>query len=923
MNKLRAIQIILFSFIICLTAVLCGCAEHGTKYKIGVSQCSSDDWREKMNDEIRREAMFHDNIEVEIRSAEDSNEKQIADLQHFVDDGCDIIIVSPREADALTPVIKKIYDSGTPVIIFDRNINGDSYTSFQGADNKAIGESVAQLALKITGGNVNAVEIFGLPGSTPAIDRHQGFIDKSKLNPQFNLLGIGYGNWNEADAAVVADSLLKEYPQVNLVYAHNDRMAIAAADVAERLGRHDIKVIGVDAAPNIGVQAVADGKIDASFLYPTEGYQLIRTAIAILNGEPYRKNIVYPAVSAVDSSNAEILLMQNNTLKEETSKIEWLKNRVDSYWERYSTQKTILYGVVIILFLSAILIFTLMRAYWTHKKHREALDAQNKELEHQRNELDSLYKQVTRATQAKTIFFTNVSHDLRTPLTLIAEPIEQMVDAENISDKQRMLMKLADKNVKILKRLVNQILDFQKYNSGKISLNMTETDIAQTMREWCESFHHLAINRHIKLQTDIPDEPIMMAVDYNKFESIFFNLMSNAFKYTPDNGIIKVSLIGCEDKIEFTIKDNGKGMSEKELKHIFERFYQVDEVHPEGSGIGLTLVKSIVEMHGGEIRVDSTPGKGSTFTVILPVTHVDEKTSEKVSHNSIESITTELSEVQSVDDEEIKEDTGKIDLPRLLIIDDNADIRRLVEGLLCDKYQIIKASNGKDGIRRALKYVPDLIICDVMMPEMDGFETCKQIKSDVATSHIPILMLTACSADEQRVAGYESGADGYLSKPFNSKVLQARCEALILNHKRIVEALTAGDELSKNPDKPVADATISNINKSLGDIDSDFYNRFVKFVEQHISDANVSVEDMADSMGLSRVQFYRKIKALTNYSPVEFMRISRLKKGKQLLQRTDSTIAEVAYKVGFSSPGYFTKCYRDYFGEAPSSAKIK
>jgi signal transduction histidine kinase/DNA-binding response OmpR family regulator len=903
--------------------VLCGCAERGTKYKIGVSQCSSDDWREKMNDEIRREAMFHDNIEVEIRSAEDSNEKQIADLQHFVDDGCDIIIVSPREADALTPVIKKIYDSGTPVIIFDRNINGDSYTSFQGADNKAIGESVAQLALKITGGNVNAVEIFGLPGSTPAIDRHQGFIDKSKLNPQFNLLGIGYGNWNEADAAVVADSLLKEYPQVNLVYAHNDRMAIAAADVAERLGRHDIKVIGVDAAPNIGVQAVADGKIDASFLYPTEGYQLIRTAIAILNGEPYRKNIVYPAVSAVDSSNAEILLMQNNTLKEETSKIEWLKNRVDSYWERYSTQKTILYGVVIILFLSAILIFTLMRAYWTHKKHREALDAQNKELEHQRNELDSLYKQVTRATQAKTIFFTNVSHDLRTPLTLIAEPIEQMVDAENISDKQRMLMKLADKNVKILKRLVNQILDFQKYNSGKISLNMTETDIAQTMREWCESFHHLAINRHIKLQTDIPDEPIMMAVDYNKFESIFFNLMSNAFKYTPDNGIIKVSLIGCEDKIEFTIKDNGKGMSEKELKHIFERFYQVDEVHPEGSGIGLTLVKSIVEMHGGEIRVDSTPGKGSTFTVILPVTHVDEKTSEKVSHNSIESITTELSEVQSVDDEEIKEDTGKIDLPRLLIIDDNADIRRLVEGLLCDKYQIIKASNGKDGIRRALKYVPDLIICDVMMPEMDGFETCKQIKSDVATSHIPILMLTACSADEQRVAGYESGADGYLSKPFNSKVLQARCEALILNHKRIVEALTAGDELSKNPDKPVADATISNINKSLGDIDSDFYNRFVKFVEQHISDANVSVEDMADSMGLSRVQFYRKIKALTNYSPVEFMRISRLKKGKQLLQRTDSTIAEVAYKVGFSSPGYFTKCYRDYFGEAPSSAKIK
>jgi len=931
MNKLKTKHIISSLLLICMLCIVGGCSQRDAKYKIGVSQCSSDDWREKMNEEIRREAMFHDDVEVEILSAEDNNDKQIADLHHFVEEGCDIIIVSPREADALTPTIKKIYDSGTPVIIFDRNINGDSYTAYQGADNRAIGASVAQLALRITGNDVRALEIYGLPGSTPAKDRHDGFADLAANNPSITLIGIGYGNWNPSDAAVATDSLLKRHPETNLIYAHNDRMAIAAAAVADSLGRPDIKIIGVDAAPNIGIQAVANGTIDASFLYPTEGYQLIRTAKAILEGKPYSKNIVYPAVSAVDSSNAEILLMQNNTLKEETSKMEWLKHSVDSYWRQYSTQKTILYGVIIILCLSAVLIFTLMRAYWTHKRHREALDAQNKELQRQRNELDSLYKQVTRATQAKTIFFTNVSHDLRTPLTLIAEPVEQLAEAQNITDKQRMLMQLANKNVKVLRRLVNQILDFQKYESGKLSVNLTETDVAQTVSEWCDSFRNLAVKRHMKLKTDIPSTPIMMAVDYDKFESLFLNLMSNAFKYTPDNGAISVSLTTTDDKIRLTISDNGKGMTHSELEHIFERFYQVDEVHPEGSGIGLTLVKSIAKMHGGDIAVDSAPGKGSTFIVTLPITHVEEVTSERVSHNSAETITTELSDVETPDNEAIQEDNGEDELPRLLIIDDNADIRRLVEGLLCDKYHIIKAGNGKEGIRRAQKYIPDLIICDVMMPEMDGFETCKHLKNEVATSHIPVLMLTACSADEQRVAGYECGADGYLSKPFNSKVLAARCEALILNRRRIVDALMTNNDLptpspqqaAKPKEETAAPSTIANINESLGDIDSDFYTRFVQLIEDRLSDANVTVEDLADAMGLSRVQFYRKIKALTNYSPVEFLRISRLKRGRSMLQRTDSTIAEVAYKVGFSSPGYFTKCYRDYFGEAPSALKIK
>ncbi len=938
MTKLliRTVNLLSITLLLLQAGVWCGCSHPQKKFKIGVSQCSSDDWREKMNDEIRCEEMFHDNVDVEILSAEDSNEKQIADLKHFVDSGVDIIIVSPREAEALTPTIKEIYERGIPVIIFDRNILGDTYTAFQGADNTKIGRSAAILALQLTEGNAKAIEIYGLAGSTPAIDRHNGFAQVADSTSNLAILGIGYGNWNEDVAAQVADSLLRSHPEANFIYAHNDRMAIAAAQVAKKLGRGDIKVVGIDAAPEIGIRAVADGKIDASFLYPTQGYQLIRTAINILEGKPYEKNLVLPTASAVDSTNAPILLMQNNTLKEETSKMEWLKKSVDSYWEQYSTQKAVLYAVIIILLLSAILIFTLLRAYWSHKRNREALNAQNKELERQRNELDTLYKEVKRATKVKSIFFTNVSHDLRTPLTLIAEPVEQMAQADNITDKQRMLMRLADKNVKVLRRLVNQILDFQKFDSGKLSLNLSETDVAGALREWCESFKRLALKRHIKFTTSIPEGELFMALDYDKFESVFLNLMSNAFKYTPDNGSIAVSLAVEQEQLLFSVADTGKGMSAKEMDHIFERFYQVDEVHPEGSGIGLTLVKSIVEMHGGTINVRSTSGKGSTFTVTVPVSHVENKTSEKHSHNASESITTELSDVEAPESlEAIQEGEAaeSDDSLRVLVIDDNPDIRRLVEGLLCDKYRILKAANGKEGVRRAMKYIPDLIICDVMMPEMDGFETCKQLKSELATSHIPVLMLTACSADEQRVAGYECGADAYLSKPFNSKVLTARCEALILNRRRVENALsqsaaipaptpaTTATKDKENDKESRPTGTMANINSSLSDIDSDFYARFVALVERRLSESDLTVEALAEEMGLSRVQFYRKIKALTNYSPVEFLRIMRLKAARTMLQRTDCTIAEAAYKVGFSSPGYFTKCYRDHFGTAPSQLK--
>lgn len=896
-------------FIVIMLSVFQSCKEE-TKYRIGVSQCSNDDWRTKMNEEIQREIMFHPEATVEIRSADDSNEKQIADIRYFADNGFDIIIAAPNEADAITPVIEEVYDAGIPVIVFDRNINGDSYTAYQGVDNVGIGKSAADYARHLLPDGGNVIEIHGLAGSTPAVGRHEGFAKEAELKG-IDIIASAYGNWNYEDAAIKVDSLLNIYEDVDLIYAHNDRMAIAASDVARKHGK-DIRIIGIDAAPEIGIKAVADSVIDATFLYPTEGYRLVRTALNILSGRPYEREKILPLSSAVDLSNADILLLQNESLEEETSKIKYLKSQVDDYWNRHSAQTSLFYAMIIILLLLFGVLFLVLRAFWQRKKHQNVLMSQNKILEEQRDTQRELNEQLNAATQSKLVFFTNVSHDLRTPLTLIAEPVEQLAVADNLTPQQSMLMKIANKNVKILRRLINQILDFRKYENGKLNLNLVESKFGTLVKEWAESFNSIARKRDITLTVDVTlDKDFTLAVDAEKIERVFFNLMSNAFKYTPDNGSIKFSCGLDGDNLLFSIEDTGQGIGADDINNIFDRFYQVDKIHPNGSGIGLSLAKAFVELHGGSIAVESILGVGSKFTVTLPVVHVEEcmppDTDNFITRADVNA---ELDRLEEVD----RTTTAGTELPLLLVIDDNADIRRMIGELLKDEYNIVTAPDGREGVRLAAKYVPDLIICDVMMPVMDGLECCRIIKDEVSTSHIPVLMLTACSMDEQRARGYDSGADGYLSKPFNSAVLKSRCRNLIDNRKRIKNLWSSnggGDVKAKE----------RNASVPVNDVDSEFYSKVLDIMKKEMGNPDLNVDSLASMMGLGRSQFYRKIKALTNYSPVELLRNLRLKQAREMLTTTEKTIGEIAYEVGFSSPAYFTRCYREAFDETPTELR--
>lgn len=512
------------------------------------------------------------------------------------------------------------------------------------------------------------------------------------------------------------------------------------------------------------------------------------------------------------------------------------------------------------------------------------------------------------------MFFTNVSHDLRTPLTLISEPVAQLAEADNLTPQQHTLMRIADRNVRILRRLINQILDFRKYENDKLGLRLVETDMAKNISEWMEAFNATARKRHLRLSLkapDIGDKPLLMAVDTEKIERVFFNLLSNAFKYTPANGSITVRY-GVEDNsFVLSVADTGEGICERDLGNIFDRFYQVDRIHPNGSGIGLSLSKAFVELHGGTIGVESALKKGSVFTVTIPIRHVGVQPVDTDSLITKEEVEAEL----GVIDSETEIDESK---PLVLIIDDNKDIQKLVGQLLNDKYNIVTASDGSEGIRKAARYIPDLIICDVMMPVMDGLECCRRIKAEVVTSHIPVLMLTACSMDEQRIQGYDSGADGYLAKPFDNAVLQARCSSLIANRKRIMDLWgDKGISSAKMPEKPKLTRTATS------DIDNDFYNRFLEIFDKEMGNPDMNVDGIAARMGLERSQFYRKIKALTNFSPVELIRTLRLKHARLLLTTTEKSISEIAYETGFSTPAYFTKCYREAYGETPSALRSK
>lgn len=910
-----------------LMVAFSACSGRKAEYVIAVSQCSEDEWRAQMNKEILREAAVYGNVEVWIRSAGDDTRRQQEDVRYFMEQKVDLIVVAPNEGEAMTGVVSEAYRAGIPVIVVDRKILSDDYSAFIGADNQEIGRSVGNYVASLLKGKGRIVEVAGLLSSTPAMERHEGFSAALAAYPSIELVAVKDAGWNRHQSEEMMDSLWDSMGKVDLIFAQNDRMAAGVFESALKRGNEaSFRLIGVDALPGegCGVDMVLNDVLDATFIYPTGGDIVIQTALDILQGNPYqRQNILTTAV--VDSTNARIMDLQTKQVAKLDDRIALLNGRLDVSLTRYSIQQVVLGASLVVLILAGGLLFVVWKSLKTKNRLNRALSDQKLRVEEQRDTLEQqkstleqqkttleeqrdtlseqrdrlieLSKQLEEATHAKLVFFTNISHDFRTPLTLVADPVEQLLADSSLSKKQRDLLELIRKNVRILLKLVNQILDFRKFENGKMMLTVSMMDLRTCLTEWNDAFRPAVLKKHIHFSFAAdPHENFRIGADVEKLERIYFNLLSNAFKFTPENGIVSVSLERAEGGVRILVNNSGSVISAEHMRNIFERFYQIDR-HHAGSGIGLALVKAYVDLHGGNIEVKSDGKSGTTFTVWLPDHPCENVALEKVE-------TLPLPELEEVGEPGESDDTVQDDgRPSVLVIDDNPDIRAYVLQLLSETYRVYEASDGSEGIRKAMRYVPDLIISDVMMPGMDGIECCKRLKSEVQTCHIPVILLTACSLDEQRIEGYDCGADSYISKPFTAQLLLSRVRNLIASRHRLKEVW--GDR-------------IAVAKEELCDLDKDFISKLKDLMEQRLGDSNLNVEDMGREMGLSRVQLYRKVKALTNYAPNELLRVTRLRKASALLAASELSVAEVAYEVGFTSPSYFTKCYKELFGESPT-----
>ena len=920
--------IIYIAFIVLLT----GCAQQPRKFVIGVSQCSEDIWRDKLNNELKMGEYLNDSLIVKLASSNDNNVLQNKQVNQFIDEGVDLLIVSPNQLSAISKAVERAYDKGIPVILYDRKTNSDKYTAFIGCDNYTIGKSMGTFIAQQLQGKGRIVEISGLEGSSPALERHRGFMDAIKPYPGLQVVASEGGNWKEEGGIQAMKRILKQTQNFDYVFAHNDRLAWGAYVAARQMGvKRNYKYTGVDgmATEGGGLELVRDGIFEASYLYPTKGDEVIALAMKILKHQPYERDN-YLSTSIITKANADLTLMEARDAERQARNLKTLHKQVDRYLSDYNSQKIMLIGMCLFLLVCLAAAALIFRGYLVKVKLNEKLAKTNDELKRlnvelgeKNEEMKRLNEEVLELTHSRLVFFTNISHELRTPLTLIADPVEMLLEDTGIKGKSRELLKMVQRNALALQQLVSNILDFRKIQNGKMELKLYRFDIVKTLTMWVGDFQLTAERKQIRLHLDVDDlkGSHEMIADQEKISRIVFNLLSNALKYTPAGGEIFVSLKDEGANLRLDVKDTGKGISQDEADKIFERFFQAKGA-ASGTGIGLALVKSFVELHHGEARVESEPGKGSDFIVVIPR---KQEGDSQVIHNDVDivdnSANASASDGKNVVDESVLQyiddgdrSRGKVqqlvsentNRPTVLVIDDNTDIRQYERTLLQDEYIVLEAADGKEGLSVAIKEVPDLVICDVMMPVMDGLEFTEQLKTNTATSHIPVIMLTAKNLEEHRAEGYEHGADSYITKPFHSKVLLARIENL-LRQRQLLKHLYQG---SQEAEKEISES-------HLEDRDKQFLKQLQTIIQQNLSDSEFGVEDMGQQIGLSRVQLYRKVKAMTGSSVVDLLRKARLAKAKRLLETRSMSVSEVAYEVGFSAPSYFTKCFKEEFGMLP------
>ena len=901
------------------------CNRKPKEYLIGVSQCSVDAWREAANDEMRQEASFSNNLKLEFRSVRDDSQQQIEDIEDFIAEGVDLLIISPNESILLTPVVEKAFAAGIPVVLYDRKVDSNQYTAFVGGDNREIGSIAGSYTLGVIGGRKRIALIRGTRGSTADTERYEGFVSSlgSQDEPGAVIAAEAYANFNREEAHKAMGRLLeqsKEEKPFDLVFAFNDEMAAGVYDAYKDANVTDRPfILGIDAllaADGSGtIPYIVDGMIDASFIYPTGGNVVIDLARRILAGEPFeRENIL--STEMVNSNNVRVYQAQMNQMVEKQRRAEELNARIRTASVRYERQQLLIY--IILAFLAVLGGLLIMLAFFFRQRNRlvnqlngrnEQIRKQVDSLEEQKRQLIDLSEQLEETTQAKLAFFTNISHEFKTPLSLISGPIDDLIANKEMPPSAEVPLDILKRNSSKLTRLITELLDFRTFENGKMVVNYSMGNLDTFLRDILKMFADVIRRRNLKFEYIVDDADYEIPFDPIKLEKVFTNLLSNAFNHVDKEGTIRIRLFSSHGSggrvVNLSVFNSGSYIPPENMEKIFQRFYTLD-VQQKGTGIGLALVTSIVDALGGSIHVESEQATGTTFRVEIPLAK-DLHTDARI---DVDNYVPEFAKLKlaTMGEEDvvsgILDEMARVDgKASVLVIEDNVDMRYYIRNILTPEYHVLLAKDGNIGITKAAKFAPDIILCDIMMPDMDGYEVCRRLRDDLATKNIPIILLTACSLDEQRARGYESGADAFMQKPFSVPTLKVRMRQLLEKREQITSEIQ-GDWLIGRDAGTLSSGTAAMLN------------RFREYVEEHIMDS-ISLDDIAQHLGYSKSKLYRELKEVTEYSPIDLVNLVRLHKAVELMTQEHQNITEAAFNTGFSSPSYFSRTFLKYYYMRP------
>ena len=893
-----------------------GCSENKEpkKFRIGFSQCISNDlWRKTMLEEMKRELSFHSNIDFIYREAGASSTKQIEQINELVSQHIDLLIVSPNEIIPLTPIIGKLYDQGLPVVVVDRTIKSTKYTAFVGASNFEVGQNAGKYAANLLVGKGNVLEVTGKPDESPVIDRHDGFMSVISKYHGIKYLKEIFAILPNLDPL---DSIITSANKPDLIFALNDALAM---DVYNKCKSHNlekrIKIVGVDGLPieRMGMDMVAGKYIAATVLYPTGGQEAIITALKILENKPFNKENSL-VTTIIDSSNVRIMKLQSQKMISQQKEIEQRQLLINKQLKITQNQSAVIFLILLALGITILLGGILFYYLRENKKINKRLEKQNIEISEQRNQLVEMSQKAEDAHQAKLSFFTNISHEFRTPLTLILSPLEELLLNPKLNPTFRQTLQLVQKNVLRLYRLVNQLMDFRKIEFNKMQLHVSCNDMIEFTREIFTSYEVLAKNKNISFQFFTNEKSLLVWFDMTMIDKVIFNILSNAFKFTKENGFIYVTIKKTDDNCIIKIEDNGIGMSPHSLQHAFEPFFQGEYENYKGTGLGLALSKELIELHKGNITVTSEKWKGTIFEISLPLTNEhfagNELLSSELTHTVIKEdakiYITEHYDKNSIPPESISENNDK--QFSILIIEDNDDLRDYLIELLNKQFDVMGAENANTALQLIFDHLPDLIVCDVVIPGKTGLEITRIIKEDVRTSHIPVILLTARNEEMNKIEGLKTGADAYITKPFHYGFLQETILSLLDNREKTRKHFS-GEVLAELK---------SGVTKKS---DRKFVSTFSAIVENNIANDKFTIENICEDLNISRVQLYRKVKQLMDCSVNDYINNTRLQKAKYYLQHENLTIAEIAFKTGFSSATYFSTAFKTAFGKTPSEYK--